>query len=241
MDKWYFDEGRWIEVTKSSGYFNYKPDRSNMNFQKKKYTIDSYGNIRENKNAKDMEKSNEMNMDINKLEPVKVKFYADKTTVIWWNDNTKTSVVCDKEDTFNKETGVAMCYLKKIYGNTGKYMNKINKALDKAEDNKSIKKSKYCYVCLRFSNNKPSLKGISDKSKYVKFPFRAIIIAKSDKYICVKFPKDSIQYIYKVKNMYSDISLGTIVEDFTYVFESNDCFEDYIKAYCKCLEYNEIP
>ena len=241
MDKWYFDDRCWIEVTKSSGYFNYKPDRSNLYFQQRnRYTIDSYGNIRENSDAKNMKKSNEMNMDINKLEPVKVKFYADKTTVIWWNDNTKTSVVCGKEDTFNKETGVAMCYLKKIYGNTGKYMNKINKALDKAEENKSIKKSKYCYVCLKF-NNKPSFIGISDKPKYVKFPFKAKIISKSDKYICVKFPKDSIQSIYAVKNMYSDISLGYIIEDVAYTFESNDCFEDYTKAYSKCIEYNEIP
>lgn len=231
-DKYLFDEDTYIWPIKCMS------NESNLTFQANKYTIDSFGNIIINGDIKT--KSGEINMDINKLKPIKVKFYNRKTTVVWWDDNTKTSVVCDKHDTFSEETGVAMCYLKKIYGNTGKYMNKINNALDKAKHDKTTKKAKYCYVCLKFRDNLHYLKCPPDKVHSAKFAFRAKIISKSNNYVCVKFPKDSIQAIYRAKKVYCYSTLGDITEDDVIVFENNDCFENYIEAQQVCNEYNNV-
>lgn len=55
-----------------------------------------------------------------------VKFYANKATVVFWEDNTKTTVVCQDGDIFDKEKGLAMACCKKIYGNKG-YFNDIFK------------------------------------------------------------------------------------------------------------------
>lgn len=228
-----FNEKRWPCDSKHiSGV-------SNLNFQPNNgYVTDSLGNLIINGDIENQ--AEKTNMNINKLKPIKVKFYNHKTTVIWWNDNTKTSVVCNNEDTFSEETGIAMCYLKKIYGNTGKYMNKINNALNKAEANESIKKSKYCYVCFRFKNNINYLKRHPTTATDVKFAFRANIVLKSNNLICVKFPKDSILAINKAKEIYSNSSPKDITKDTVFVFESNECFETYIEAQQACNEYNGV-
>ncbi len=52
----------------------------------------------------------------------KVIFNEDKlTTVVFWMDGTKTIVKCQAGDTFNKETGIAMAFMKRCYGNRGCY------------------------------------------------------------------------------------------------------------------------
>jgi hypothetical protein len=52
----------------------------------------------------------------------KVIFNEDKlTTVVLWTDGTKTIVRCQPGDTFNKETGIAMAFMKRCYGNRGCY------------------------------------------------------------------------------------------------------------------------
>ncbi len=48
-------------------------------------------------------------------------------TVVFWNDDTKTVVKCDKED-FTKEGGLAQCYLKKILGTRGNIKKLIKNA-----------------------------------------------------------------------------------------------------------------
>ena len=48
------------------------------------------------------------------------------TTVVKWNDGTTTKVKCDGE-AFDKEKGLAMCILKKLSGNTGKYFEVFKK------------------------------------------------------------------------------------------------------------------
>lgn len=55
-----------------------------------------------------------------------VKFYGNKATVVFWEDNTKTTVVCQDGDIFDKEKGLAMAICKKIHGNKG-YFNDIFK------------------------------------------------------------------------------------------------------------------
>lgn len=51
-------------------------------------------------------------------------------TVVYWADKTRTVVKCGKDDEFNRETGLALCYMKKALGNKS---GTFNKALRKAE------------------------------------------------------------------------------------------------------------
>lgn len=53
-------------------------------------------------------------------EIIDVKFYG-VTTVVFWEDGTKTHVVLQDGDTYNAELAFAMCIIKKICGNTGRY------------------------------------------------------------------------------------------------------------------------
>lgn len=48
-------------------------------------------------------------------------------TVVFWDDGTKTVVKCDRV-TFNKESGLAQCFLKKILGSRGNIQKLINNA-----------------------------------------------------------------------------------------------------------------
>ena len=47
---------------------------------------------------------------------IKQVIYANPATVVFWEDGTKTTSKCYKNDSYNPETGLAMCILKKLYG-----------------------------------------------------------------------------------------------------------------------------
>lgn len=47
--------------------------------------------------------------------------FNDPATIVFWEDKTKTVVICQPEDTYSKETGLALCIIKKLYGNNGRY------------------------------------------------------------------------------------------------------------------------
>ena len=47
--------------------------------------------------------------------------FNDPATIVFWKDGTKTVVKCQENDTFNKETGLAMCIVKKMCGNKGNF------------------------------------------------------------------------------------------------------------------------
>ncbi len=55
------------------------------------------------------------NIDLEK-EIDKVVF-SDPATIVFWKDGTKTVTKCSKGDTFNKETGLAMCIIRKLCNN----------------------------------------------------------------------------------------------------------------------------
>lgn len=44
-------------------------------------------------------------------------------TIVFWNDGTKTVVKCMEGELFDEEKGIAMAFMKKLYGKG--YMNKI--------------------------------------------------------------------------------------------------------------------
>jgi hypothetical protein len=48
-------------------------------------------------------------------------------TIVFWKDGSKTVVKCQDGDVFDPEKGVAMAFMKKACGNTGKYCNEVKK------------------------------------------------------------------------------------------------------------------
>ena len=68
------------------------------------------------------------------------------TTVVRWIDGSKTMVRCQKGDTFDKEKGLALCYMKKTLGNKGNFNEILKKwcydETEKVEEHKvkNIKK-----------------------------------------------------------------------------------------------------
>ena len=59
--------------------------------------------------------------------PKKVIFSGPATTILW-KDGTKTTVKCQSNDVYDEDTGVAMCYLKKMLGNEGNFNNIFREA-----------------------------------------------------------------------------------------------------------------
>ena len=58
---------------------------------------------------------------------IKRIIFNPPATVIFWEDGTKTVVKCAEDDEFNPETGVAMCYMKKIYGSRHAFSKMVEK------------------------------------------------------------------------------------------------------------------
>lgn len=58
---------------------------------------------------------------------VKRVIINNPATIVLWEDGTKTVCKCAKGDTFDAEKGIAMCFLKKMFGNPSqvrKFMKK---------------------------------------------------------------------------------------------------------------------
>ena len=48
-------------------------------------------------------------------------------TIVFWKDGSKTVVKCQEGDVFDPEKGLAMAFMKKAYGNAGKYCDEVKK------------------------------------------------------------------------------------------------------------------
>lgn len=66
--------------------------------------------------------------------------YNNPATIVFWKDGTKT-VVKAQDEAFDEEKGLAMAIAKKVYGNNGRYFDKLKKHLPKIEK-KPVKKPK---------------------------------------------------------------------------------------------------
>ena len=57
--------------------------------------------------------------------PFKIKkvIFNDPATIVLWADGTKTVVKCGKDDVYDKEKGLALCFMKKALDNKGNYNN----------------------------------------------------------------------------------------------------------------------
>ena len=43
--------------------------------------------------------------------------FRDPATIVWFSDGTKSVAICGHDDTYDRETGVAICLCKRILGN----------------------------------------------------------------------------------------------------------------------------
>ena len=69
-------------------------------------------------------------------EPINIidVIYNNPATIVMWSDGTKTVVKCQNGDTYNPETGLAMCIIKKMFGNDSSYNDIFKKWLPKNFD-----------------------------------------------------------------------------------------------------------
>lgn len=58
---------------------------------------------------------------------IKNVIFNHPATIVFWNDNTKTVVKCQKGDEFDPEKGLTMAFVKKVYGNKGSYFDEVKK------------------------------------------------------------------------------------------------------------------
>jgi hypothetical protein len=63
----------------------------------------------------------------NKIPQIKQIIFNNPATIIYWQDGTKTVVKVMEGDTFNEEYGVAMAYMKKIFGSSTKFKKMVEK------------------------------------------------------------------------------------------------------------------
>ena len=52
---------------------------------------------------------------------IKRAIFNNPATIVYWTDGTKTVVKCSDGDTYSKESGLAMCFMKKMHGNDNGY------------------------------------------------------------------------------------------------------------------------
>lgn len=52
---------------------------------------------------------------------IKRVVFNNPATIVFWKDGTKTVVKCSDGDTYSKESGLAMCFMKKMHGNDNGY------------------------------------------------------------------------------------------------------------------------
>ena len=57
----------------------------------------------------------------NYLPEIKNVKFNGPATIVFWADGTKTVVKCQNGDNYSEEVGLAMCIIKKVFGNTSKY------------------------------------------------------------------------------------------------------------------------
>jgi len=66
------------------------------------------------------------------LRPEKIIFNG-LTTIVIWNDGSKTKSTCDEHDNFDEKIGFASCLLKKMYGKKVHGKRLFDRMLDGAE------------------------------------------------------------------------------------------------------------
>ncbi|MGF6374994.1 hypothetical protein M2140_000028 [Clostridiales Family XIII bacterium PM5-7] len=58
---------------------------------------------------------------------IKKVVFNNPATIVLWEDGTKTTVKCQGDEIFDKEKGLALCFMKKILGNKGNFNEVLKK------------------------------------------------------------------------------------------------------------------
>lgn len=66
-------------------------------------------------------------VDLNRIPEIKDVIFNNPATIVFWADGTKTVVKRQKGDRFDKEKGLAMAIVKKLYGNKARYNDLFKK------------------------------------------------------------------------------------------------------------------
>ncbi len=83
----------------------------------------------------DMPKLIDVNPEDHPVLEIKSVRFDGPATIVFWEDGTKTVVKCTEKDLFNKETGIAMATLKKIFGESySVYKREVSKLVKKDEE-----------------------------------------------------------------------------------------------------------
>jgi len=61
----------------------------------------------------------------NTMFKIKEVLFQNPITLVKWADGTQTRVRCSNNDTYSKETGLAMCFMKKALGNHYDYYDAV--------------------------------------------------------------------------------------------------------------------
>ena len=73
---------------------------------------------------------------INEFFAIKKVIFNDPATIVLWSDGTKTVVKCGKDDVYDEEKGLALCFMKKALRNKGSYNNTFKKYIKENKDGK---------------------------------------------------------------------------------------------------------
>lgn len=78
-------------------------------------------------------------MFFKKMPEIKKAIFNDPATIVFWDDGTKTVVKCGEDDTYDKEKGLALCYMKRIFNNKGNYNEILKKwCVEKEKSKKEV-------------------------------------------------------------------------------------------------------
>ncbi len=83
--------------------------------------------VKENFGIDTVEKKDKKKEKVWAMPIIKKVIFNEPATIVFWLDGTKTVVKCGEDDVFNKDAGIALCLMKKMYGNEGKFNNEIKK------------------------------------------------------------------------------------------------------------------
>lgn len=75
--------------------------------------------------------------EVGKYIKIRKVIFSGPATIVFWYDGSKTVVKCTKGDHLNYEMGIAMCALKKLFGDSYRYFKKDLKKWIPVEEKKS--------------------------------------------------------------------------------------------------------
>lgn len=67
------------------------------------------------------------------VSPVKKVVFNDPATVVYWIDGSKTVVKRSEDDEWDPEKGLLLCFMKRMFGNTGRYNDVLKEWMREGE------------------------------------------------------------------------------------------------------------